>query len=57
MQSPTSQASQQFTLAVVHAELHCLLVIYKVSVPRPVDLAWGACSMTHLETHFPMQQK
>jgi hypothetical protein len=26
----------------------------KVSVPSPMDLAWDVCSMTHLETHFPM---
>jgi hypothetical protein len=26
----------------------------KISVPSPVDLAWDVCSMTHLETHFPM---
>ena len=26
----------------------------KVSVPGLEALAWDVCSMTHLETHFPM---
>jgi hypothetical protein len=26
----------------------------KVSVPSPEALAWDVCSMSHLETHFPM---
>jgi hypothetical protein len=29
----------------------------KVNVPSPVPLVWDACSMTHLETHFPMHKK
>ena len=26
------------------------LLLNKVSIPSPMDLAWDACSMTHLET-------
>jgi hypothetical protein len=28
-----------------------------VVVPSPNNLSWDACSMTHLETHSPMQLK